>query len=306
MQRVGYIDTLKGFAIIWIVWWHLKHPEFINPYYHVPLFFFISGIFFKEYPFRCFLKKKISSLLIPLVFFYLVAYVWRILVYYFVNRCWNAFDYSHIWDFFAIDKGQNYLFVNVPLWFIMSLFVIEFLYYFLIKFLPKPAIFLIAIGCVVMKEQVINFASPFMINNSLYWWTFFAFGHLFGGRLIDILKSYKSTIVIVVASALIYILCKPLQTYCFIIIAFAFFAWVGQLSVLRPIKYCGVNSLIIFGLHSPMNITVGHIIESFYHFKAPLWTGALEAFVTVVIISLLAGNINRCLSFIRQKIFSIE
>ena len=55
MERINYIDSLKGIAIITIVWRHIAdlgligHVNCLFLYvlnsFHVPLFFFLSGIF---------------------------------------------------------------------------------------------------------------------------------------------------------------------------------------------------------------------------------------------------------------------
>lgn len=295
-KRITYIDVLKGFTIVWIVWWHTKHPAFINPYYHVPLFFFISGLFFKPYPFIVFLRKKINSLVIPLCFFYCLAYVWRIFLYAVINGRWNAFNYSHFWDFFSMDQGQNYLFVDVPLWFLMSLIVIEFLYYGLSRLVPKWAILILALACIILKNWVTGFSSPFMINNSMYWWTFFALGNCLGPKLVQLIRQKKYLIVLCLFSFGFYLLHQQLQVYSFIVFAFCLFAAIGNSYLMKGLKYCGVNSLIIFGLHSPILIAIGHYTEAYYNYKAPIWTGSAEAILTVIILCLLARPLNYLLN----------
>ena len=66
--RVKYIDVARGFSMICIVCGHMNNPR-INQFvftFHVPLFFLISGYFFKENEkWDIFLKKKCKTLLIP-------------------------------------------------------------------------------------------------------------------------------------------------------------------------------------------------------------------------------------------------
>lgn len=80
-QRIDYIDLAKGFCIIFVVMNHVsdyyKLDLWINDFitaFRMPLYYFLSGVFFKTYNgFSNFLKKKTNKLLIPFVFFYLVT-----------------------------------------------------------------------------------------------------------------------------------------------------------------------------------------------------------------------------------------
>lgn len=75
-KRIEYIDYLKGLSIIWVVWYHTaNHPEFVDYSFRIPLFFFISGIFFRTYTIKKFVKKKISTLVIPFILFYFILYI---------------------------------------------------------------------------------------------------------------------------------------------------------------------------------------------------------------------------------------
>ena len=48
-QRVEYIDALRGLCIMWVVWYHSVHPDWVGYPFRLPVLFFVSGIFFKEY-----------------------------------------------------------------------------------------------------------------------------------------------------------------------------------------------------------------------------------------------------------------
>lgn len=80
-QRIQYVDLAKGFCIILVVLFHvLQHfrvqSEFVNVLstFRIPLYFFLSGLFFKEYEgFLGFLLRKINKLFIPFCFFYITT-----------------------------------------------------------------------------------------------------------------------------------------------------------------------------------------------------------------------------------------
>lgn len=78
-KRIEFLDLAKGICILLVVWLHVDVDTPRDIYLsaiRMPLFFFLSGMFFKEYDgFLTFLKKKTNKLLIPFVFFYLTTSV---------------------------------------------------------------------------------------------------------------------------------------------------------------------------------------------------------------------------------------
>ena len=76
--RIEYIDLAKGFCIIMVVVFHLSafaevdYPaEYYLKTFRMPLYYFLSGCFFKAYGgFWDFVKRKTNKLLIPFFFFY--------------------------------------------------------------------------------------------------------------------------------------------------------------------------------------------------------------------------------------------
>lgn len=80
-QRIEFIDLAKGICIILVVLLHIVPSANIPElrFIRIPLYFILSGLFFKDYgSFRNFLKKKVNNILIPFLFFYVVSY----LIYY--------------------------------------------------------------------------------------------------------------------------------------------------------------------------------------------------------------------------------
>ncbi len=150
--RIEYIDLMKGICITLVVIVHcnVSFPyEIINNLLQnlrMPLYFFLSGLFFKEYGcFSHFLIKKVNKLVIPYIFFSYIPYLF--------------FD-------FVIHTDTNktivyYLFMgiepfNFPLWFLRSLFVAYLLFYALNKVTKKydwkvVLLFLIIVSFFVWK-----------------------------------------------------------------------------------------------------------------------------------------------------------
>lgn len=77
-KRIDFVDLTKGVCIILVVMAHIG-GAFEKLDYHsmiasfrMPLYFFISGIFFKSYEgLFGFFIRKINKLIIPFLFFYL-------------------------------------------------------------------------------------------------------------------------------------------------------------------------------------------------------------------------------------------
>ena len=78
-QRIEYIDFMKGLCILLIVGRHVL-PELYGDFdsmltsFRVPMYYFLSGLFFKTYSgFPDFARRKVNNILVPFVFFYLLA-----------------------------------------------------------------------------------------------------------------------------------------------------------------------------------------------------------------------------------------
>jgi fucose 4-O-acetylase-like acetyltransferase len=135
-KRVEYIDIAKGIGILLVV---MAHNDFglVSPFlykfiyaFHMPLFFFVSGMFFKaELPFLAVLRRRFETLLKP--------YLFTILLIYFMTISFTKVNFD-----VATSRLIKALYANghyidwVQLWFIPHLFalnVFAFLFYWLIK-----------------------------------------------------------------------------------------------------------------------------------------------------------------------------
>lgn len=157
MKRIQFVDSLKGFAIICVVWGHSiqhfrnGHDAFTNPMFeiiysfHMPLFFLISGMFFKsslKYNFRKFFKKKAGQLLLP-------CFVWAVIFLGFrVGFCY--FNASCTIDRMVEIKNLIIPF-KWPFWFLKQLFFSYSLTYLFYKiFKTEWLIFLLLLSFVAV------------------------------------------------------------------------------------------------------------------------------------------------------------
>lgn len=70
-QRLQYFDIAKGFAIITVILGHNAIPHEAMMFifsFHMPLFFIVSGYFFKPLPVKDILRKGWRQLLVPYLF----------------------------------------------------------------------------------------------------------------------------------------------------------------------------------------------------------------------------------------------
>lgn len=77
-KRIEFIDLAKGICILLVVFSHAGE-DYGNRFdpaltsFRMPLYFVLSGLFFKEYSgFAEFLVRKTNKLLIPFLFFYML------------------------------------------------------------------------------------------------------------------------------------------------------------------------------------------------------------------------------------------
>lgn len=118
-KRIEFIDLAKGVCILLVVSGHsgggIDLPGF--QMMRMPLYFILSGLFFKDYGgFLELTVKKINKILIPFLFFYLIAYI----PFYFFEWIKPGLiitDANGIWDVF-----NNRQFFNGPIWFLLALF----------------------------------------------------------------------------------------------------------------------------------------------------------------------------------------
>lgn len=128
-KRIEYIDLAKGICIILVVLLHVvpeigKGSFLVN--LRMPLYFCLSGLFFKTYSgINEFTIKKIDKLIIPFMAWYLISYA----IYYL--RVFLLGYPEHI--FRITDLFLEKEFYNGSLWFLLSLFWCNLFFYLVHK-----------------------------------------------------------------------------------------------------------------------------------------------------------------------------
>ena len=316
-KRIEYIDLLKGFAILWIVWWHTCHPSFVDPYYHVPLFFVISGLFFKPYTFKIFLKKKVESLLVPFIFFYLTSYIYRMGVHIWDNRTIAGFPWLNILDVFKCMPNGDYLWVNVPIWFLLCLFNVSLIYYVLYK-LPRWVRYIYIILVILFTNTITQISTPFFLNDAMRWCAYYSIGNVLSTYYLAFLNKKKNANISLLLASIIYsvliIIPIPhiheiisslflnLKTITFIAGIISLFSLLHTKSnnYLTILSFYGKNSLSVLGFHVPILIIFQRIVTKIWG-GVNYWGGFLCFSATAIILYFLIPIMKRLFPNILTK-----
>jgi acyltransferase len=131
-KRIPWIDIARGIAIILVIYGHLFNTDqkrYLIYAFHMPLFFFISGLVFKQVtakPLLVIALRYFRQLMVPF-------YIYAILTYFFALISQTAgFSLSGAaYQLFGIIYGSGsdgMLGYNVVLWFLPCLFVTKLLF----------------------------------------------------------------------------------------------------------------------------------------------------------------------------------
>lgn len=197
-MRQDYIDILKGFTIIWVLWMHMNLPEIIYPSVQMPVFFFVSGMFYhaKAPTFLGQLRSDSYKLLMPVLSFGMLA-----------------FGYAYMTDTLmgGLDIIKQCLSASIT-WFLLALFYFRTIAYPCVKKDKKLYVLWVAL---------LIYVPGFYLRVIGYYWTipfvpladmgcfmiWFALGLLYGDKVRDlIINPQMRTTGMLVIFTIIYVL----------------------------------------------------------------------------------------------------
>ena len=217
-NRVEWIDTAKGICILLVVLYHcalLARSSYpcsrVAQTFRMPLYFILSGIFFKKYEgFIGFLKRKTNKLLIPYVFFFIVT---GVLIPVTVSK---LFGYSMA-SYNGYGFGMcRYVFseigiVNAAIWFLFCLFEVNVLFYLLFvvseRFRSSHVVLGITMGVIGLSFSLRHVNVPYFVDSAFSAMPFFYFGWLLKNHtaFFSWEKSKKSVIFSLVFIAVVFV-----------------------------------------------------------------------------------------------------
>lgn len=191
-MRNRIIDIAKGIAIFLVIFGHITHVPEIRQYiwsFHIPLFFFISGVLIKTNKcqnFTRYLGKKSVQLLIPYLIFYIVTFLYWLILEKNTRGAELAW-WSQIIGLFYGTYNLQYMYFNGALWFIPCLFSMEILYWFIAKITRwRIRIALLIILCLtgIYASPYLSWL-PFGINAAMIGLVFLGIGNMLGPQILN-------------------------------------------------------------------------------------------------------------------------
>ena len=286
-KRIGYIDTLRGLAMILVLVGH--NDTSLTKYiysFHMPLFFFISGLVYKNdnSDFKEFVKKRFKGLMIPYFSLALLLYfLWMPLMH---TQEIVLYRENMIRNFIGIfySQGSVNMAWGLQLWFLPCLFVTSIIFYFISKIKKK---FFMIISIILVSSI------GFFINSTLR---------------VDLLWSFDIALVGVLFYGSGFLLKDKLGNYKFkvkdsicVCVGFTFFLLLNKVNG-RVDMYSGnYNNIILFIANSLLGIYMVVAISKSIH------CGKIINFIGTNTIIILAFHI-RALSLIKSiylMIFSL-
>lgn len=160
-KRIKWIDYAKAIAIVCVIYGHTYENIIVKWIYsfHMPLWFFLSGITFKYYEdMNTFIKKKCKSIIVPYIQFGIIRIIWisikKIVLY-------RDYDMTYIFKLLVgivVNKrNEEY---SIGLWFLPLLFFTELFAYLIINKFRKKKYFMFYVECVIILLLVFEY---------LYW-----------------------------------------------------------------------------------------------------------------------------------------
>lgn len=265
MNRLNYLDNLKGFGMIMVVMGHISLlPVSINHLiysFHMPLFFLISGYLYHEKDISVYDEISINfkRYLIPYFKIGLICFfVWGIIVKLIKKEGLNVWHDIFSLLFNTYDKVNS-----TPIWYLYTFFIAFFLFKFSLKF----NIFFSLLFLLIISFFLSYFESKFISINSFL----ASFYMLVGYTFKDFDFNNKYFVIIVVAILfLLFLLCgipvnefmhykfQPNIFYC---ILFSLITCSLLLSLFRffldikinILSFISKNSIVFFGYNYALN-----------------------------------------------------
>ncbi len=174
--RQDHLDCAQGLMILHMMFYHLCANTINNTPHHYHLlhplsffmawFFFKSGMFYKGKGIKHTLFDGIRKNIIPYIFFSIIGFI----VYYFTE--YPTTSISLEWSFFYVFGAFR---GNMPLWFLLSLFLVQLSYSLAHKCKIKPIFVAIISLTLLFLNKEIGFR-PYIMKNVPLGLFFYALG----------------------------------------------------------------------------------------------------------------------------------
>lgn len=263
-KRQKDLDIAKGIGIILVVWAHASGPfsNYITGF-HMPFFFFISGMLYKNNKdIPNYVKGKVNSLLLPFLWWNLLLYPVFFLLYYWNN--WSP--YVAIKEILEIITTVNKVPFLGATWFLPSLFWISTLVHIFLSVFKKykRIDFIGLLICILIAIVGFYITFPYKISRTLICALFYFSGYIFQkyirNHIPNILKYILSVIFIIIycfivsnnrismasniyENKLLFVIGAYMAIYFTITISELLSKFVDKIQLIKHLCYLGTNSI---------------------------------------------------------------
>lgn len=233
------------------------------------------------------------------------------IVHYWDTRNISDFNFNMIWDLLSVVPQHDYLSVNVPLWFLLCLCCIHFIFYGLHR-LPKVILVLIGLTALFSKDITESLPSPFMFNNSLYWIAYFILGASAGRWFVTHIYGTTRKIIAIITSLIIFMALKyginaptgslaiEFEIISFIFMAMSIISLFDGIKRLDFLRYYGKNSIHILMFHIILLIPLERLMHKFYPEGNP-FLGLIIAIIVAIALVPVINLLNRYTPYLVGK-----
>lgn len=289
-KRIDFVDLTKGICIILVVMAHIggAFNKFDNDSmiasFRMPLYFFISGIFFKSYEgFFGFFLRKINKLIIPFTFFYVGAFLLKYIVW---KVAPSVFYMPVSWsELLLVFQGHELIKFNPPIWFLIALFNCNILFY-LIHFLRERRLKLmfaltLLVGVAGFYMGKFHCELPFYMDVAMtalpfyvagFWirrYNFFLFPHRFDKLIPLFILSALIVMYFTATTPGMRTNNYPGNIFQFYVAAFAgilvIMLFCKRVKRVPIVTYLGRYSVITLGIHAPILHFGGKLVARYIH-----------------------------------------
>ena len=283
-MRLTYIDLLKGFTIVWVLWMHMNLPELIFPSVQMPIFFFISGTFYKIHgDLWSQIKSDSRKLLVPAVCFGFISWL--------IISAKVEISGGILNNIVEAEKASI-------IWFLIALFLFRLLSYpFTIRNKKYGLLLLSALVYVpgfYLYAKHLDFIVPIIpLAHMGCFMIYYAIGLCFGKKLLAVVeRNEKNTLPVLLICTYIFLVhiidwkagvfhYIPFLVYVFpytlgvIFILLKIFYKAQRLeTIMKPVRYLGENSIVFYLTHWPL----------WMHVFKPLGGDFYVSFIAIVLL----------------------
>ncbi|EDM45327.1 Acyltransferase 3 [unidentified eubacterium SCB49] len=269
-KRLQWIDQARGFSIFLVVWGH-NFPT-IEPYiysFHVPLFFFIAGMFHPEQITVRGTVKRAKMILIPYFIWATALYLFWLFVgrHYGDSSEITLSPIDNLIGVFYAQGGQQYMDWGIPLWFLPCIFLVYF-FFGILKKIKNTRLYYISVAAVVLLgilwTKIIGIKLPWSIDVAMVALAFYCVGNVLKAKMISVEKKKSILWFLFLFAAHIglfllntekidmYRSIYGIPTY-FLLSglcgSIAYVLFFKLVPIFKPLSYLGKNSIVILATH---------------------------------------------------------